>query len=204
MYYPVLAVVLAIMLSGCTTQGLKYLEAPEVLSVSGQYVHESSGVMFPVTVGDFARSGISKFDQDAQDVGISYQTADSAKYIKATVYVYPSPPLKSIGSPKSVIEEARAYLCDQEFEQTVQFILNAQSDSSLIEKSGEVSSQAPHFLRVQYTGDFASVSLPLNSELEMSCYLNDKWNLKFRFTYPADLEIAPKLQEFKANFVKQF
>ena len=189
-------------LSGCFPSSPQYLARPETISIAGTYVHQPSGFTLPVAAGEFVRASIYKYDAEGKNIGVAYNLTNASKPIAATVYIYPSPSITSIGSPASVIETAQTHLCNQEFGAQQQEIIaahpNAKKVNSGVATSGSsvsgIHNLSAHF---EYEEIFASIRQPLFSELELSCYINDKWNVKYRVTYPKSLAVEHEIQQLK-------
>jgi hypothetical protein len=197
MYKLLLPMFFLIMLTGCSGPSPQYLTRPEAISVSGPYVHQASGFSFPVIAGEFVRGSVQKYDAQGQDISVAYNLTDRSRLIAATIYVYPSPPIISIGSPPSVIQTVRSHLCNQEFNTRMQEIMAAHPNARPVDTSGQPASTAEHFSLFEYEEVFANVRQPLLSELELSCHVNDKWTVKYRITYPRDLSVEYEVQGLK-------
>ena len=110
-----LLVPLLILLVGCPARP-RPLNQPQAIFADGAYTHEKSGMTFPLAVGDFQRGTVLRYDQDGLDVSVGYNLSGEKQAIIATVYVYPAPPLVSIGSPPEILASARSFLAKNEFE----------------------------------------------------------------------------------------
>lgn len=197
MYKFILPVFFAILLTGCPGPSPQYLTRPEAISVSGPYVHQPSGFSFPQIAGEFVRSTVHKYDALGQNVSVAYNLTDQSRLIAATIYVYPSPSITSIGSPPSVVQAARGQLCNQEFNARPQEIMAAHPNARPKDTPGRSTNAASHYSLFEYEEVFANVRQPLLSELELSCYVNDKWTVKYRITYPRTLSVEREVQGLK-------
>jgi hypothetical protein len=200
----ILALVVTV-LSGCSAQRLQYLSQPEAISVAGEYVHQPSDFTFKFRSGDFVRAGVYKYDTEGKHIGVAYNLNNISKPVAATIYVYPSPSIMSIGSPRSVIASARKHLCKQEYEATVKEIIAAHANSKQVDKNNSSSDDfasgvgdlSAYF---EYEGVFAGVKQALSSEFKLTCYLygNDEdWNVKYRVTYPKSLAVDSEIEKFQ-------
>ena len=74
---------LCLLTIGCAT-----MNSPnsKILSVSGNYIHDKTGMIFPEHFDVFQREKINSFDDDNANIGVSYYSTD----VKVTVYVYPA------------------------------------------------------------------------------------------------------------------
>ncbi|MGH7036332.1 MAG: hypothetical protein ACREFL_21610 [Stellaceae bacterium] len=125
---------------------------------------------------------------------------DSHTPVVATVYVYPAPPLRSIGSRADVVDSAREHLCQTEFARREAEIVHAHPDAQLINEEdfalarerGPVKGK-----KARYELDelFSGTRLRVSSELYVFCYA-DKWALEYRFTSPRDAPTNEKIAQF--------
>ena len=188
---------LSILLIGCPTRP-RPVDQPQVTSADGAYVHEKSGMTFPIAVGDFQRVMVQRYDQDGLDVSAGYNLFDSRRQIAATVYVYPAPSLVSIGSPSQTVTSARSFLAKNEFEARKREITQPRPGARLIEDT-EISIPIGGTVRVgrmatfEYEEKFAGKQQALRSHLCMFNYVGGKWALKYRITYPKHLEATSEI-----------
>jgi len=132
------ALVLAVMLAGCQTV---QVTPPTPIHVSGYYNHPGSGMVFPERVGEFQRVQITQFAPSEKDVGVGYNSNGVRVPISATVYVYPAPRLISVGSPSSVVEDARAQLFHGHIEVLKREVMRAHPDARLLSEENFTLSQ---------------------------------------------------------------
>ena len=194
-------VVATSILTGCFASSSQYLARPEALPSTGTFSHKPSGFDFPISVGEFQRVDIYKYDVEGEDISVSYNLISRYKHIAATIYIYPSPSIVSLGSPASVIKTARANLCRQDFDAQVQQITarpNVRQISGS-EAAAKANNTGTHNLSAhfEYEEIFAGVQQPLLSEFELSCYINGKWNIKFRITHPKSLTVWEEIKQLK-------
>ena len=202
MFSRLVIVIVASILSGCFATSPQYLTSPEAISSTGTFTHIPSGFTFPISVGEFQRAGIYKNDVEGKNIGVSYNLTNSFKPITVTIYIYLAPSITSIGSLISVIETARANLCRQEFEARKQEIMtvypNAKQISSNMATAGaktiSVHNLSTYF---EYEEIFSNVVQP---ELELSCYINDKWNVIYRVTHPKSLSVEQEINQLKGLY----
>ena len=77
----------------------------------GPYTQAPTGMTYPMSVDEFRRVEIIRYKEDGTDESAGYNYMQPMTEIAATVYVFPSPPITSIGSPQYVIAEARSLVC---------------------------------------------------------------------------------------------
>lgn len=189
---PLLALVL-----GCPAHP-RPLNQPQAILADGTYTHEKSGMTFPLAVGNFQRNTVQRYDQDGLDISVAYNLRDEKHVIIATVYVYPAPPLVSIGSPPETVASARAFLAKNEFEARKREIMQPRPGARLVEET-EISIPIGGTLRTgrmatfEYQEQFLGQQRPLRSHLCMFNFVGGKWALKYRITYPSHLEATREI-----------
>ena len=194
------AIFMVSFLSGCFSSGPQYLAQPQAITMDGSYIHQPSGIMFPVRTGEFQRMAIYQFDAEGQHISVGYNRSVAGKPVAVTVYVYPSPSIKSFGSPQSVIDGTRSELCQHEFAAHQYEITNIHPDARLIrDETSQRDNQGYQklFARFSYEDTFAGMPQALWSELQLSCYINDKWDIKYRVTYPQNTAVDAEIQKLK-------
>lgn len=201
MFRVIIIPLIAMSLAGCPTANTQHLVRPETVEVNGPYSHSQSGMMFPIAVGEFIRGSITRFDAQGLNVSVGYNLYQMPKAVAATIYVYPSPSIVSIGSPVNVVESARATMCENEYEARKREIIGAHPGAKLLSEDVLASPNrgvigAGKTATYEYEEVFAGVLQPLHSRLDMFCYIGGKWTVKYRFTYPAALDAKPDLAKF--------
>lgn len=192
-----LIVPLSLLLAACPARP-RPLNQPQTIFAEGAYAHQKSGMTFPIAIGEFHRGSIQHYDQDGLDVGVSYNLLDDRRQIIATVYVYPAPPLVSIGSPPETVASARAYLPKQEFEARKREALQPRPGARLIEDT-EISIPVGGTVRTgrmatfEYAENFLGKKQSLRSHLCMFNFVGGKWAIKFRISYPKHLEVTREI-----------
>lgn len=193
--------VAALVLCGCPSMHTRSLAQPEHVAVRGAYVHSASKITMPESVGSFQRDTVSRYDADGLDVSVAYNLVTQFHQIAATVYLYPSPSLTSIGSPPEVVAGARAYLTEAEFEHGKQEIQQAHPGAALVEQrdisqieSGQT--YAGKLAVFEYDEVFAGSRMLVHSRLYLFCYVGGKWTVKYRFSHPKNEDADREIQEF--------
>lgn len=189
---------------GCRTTVPPENRQPGPLRVDGPYTHRGSGMTFPTAVGNFQRSGVHQFDTEGMDVAAGYNLADSRRPVTATVYVYPAPRVTSIGSPAHVVTLARRMAAQREFDIRKREILDShtntrviQEDDALLPQGG--STYQGRKARFEFEDTFRGRRLPLSSELYLFTFVEDRWTIKYRFTYPKAVDASAEIQAFMRN-----
>ncbi len=164
------------------------------LHPAGTYTQIASGMTFPVAVGEFQRVSVLRFVDDGSNESANYNLGVPPNGIAATVYVSPSLEVTSIGSPRSVIEQARATLCSRYFGAVQYAITFNRPGAALLSEGRTTLTQGD----TSHSGYMATYSLKgvnvlgntgeARSQLHVFCYLGGEWTVKFRFTYPVEFE----------------
>ena len=166
-------------------------------------VHEQSGIPFPARLGGFAReSTLKKYVADGSDVSAGYNHVGPDGAIAATTYVYPSPKVLSIGSPQHVIDAARDKLSSDEFARCKREIQGAHPQAVLVSEGPFTSGSGRTGLMAEYryTDLFAGAVQPLKSRLYLLTYINGRWTVKHRITFPADRPFQAKVDQYVRDF----
>jgi hypothetical protein len=192
---------MSLLLLGCPTMQPKYLSQPAAVEATGSYTHSASGMVFPDAVGDFRRTSIRRYDAEGLDVSARYDLVAPPRAVAATVYVYPAPPLVSIGSPQEVVATARANLCQREFETRKQEVLQSHAGAKLVEEraislvqAGETRSG--RMAAFEYEDVFAHQRQAVAARVYLFCYVGGKWVVKYRFSYPKSFDATKEIEEF--------
>jgi hypothetical protein len=162
-------------------------QAPAVLP-PGAEGHVGAGVLFPDSESGFTRLRIRTYDDKGLDVSAAYNNVDFANPISVTVYVYPAPPLTSVGSPDNVIEGARKMLMDNHFEGVKAGIIEEHPSATLVtddETSMDFQGQSLYGRSATFNLQerFAGIMQPVNSRADIFSF--GEWLIKFRISHPA-------------------
>ncbi len=166
-------------------------------------VHEQSGVPFPARLGDFTREAtLKQYAPDGSDVSAGYNYVGPNGAIAATTYVYPSPKVVSIGSPQHVIDTARAKLSNDEFARCKQELQGAHPQAMLVSEGSFVmgNGRTGVMAEYKYAEAFAGAVQPVKSRLYLLTYINARWTVKHRITFPADSPLQAKVDEYVRAF----
>jgi len=196
-----LTCLLALLLCGCPSPRQSL---PSPVAFAGER-HNASGINFPLRVGTLQRTGVTRYDKAGDDIGAGYDSTDRLLRLFATVYVYPSPPLTSIGSPQDVVNQARSHLAENEYERTKLEIVNQHPDAKLIEQrqvAHNDSGMTYHgaLAIYEYNFSFGGPPVPVRSYLYLFCYFDGKWSIKYRFTHPKDVDAQGAIEAFLIDF----
>jgi hypothetical protein len=63
---------------------------PKETHLIGNYKHEATGAIFPVSIDDFSRTGIWLFDDEKTNVGVNYANTVNGKTTTLSIYIYPA------------------------------------------------------------------------------------------------------------------
>jgi hypothetical protein len=197
----IFATIAIILICACPAVQSHYLAKPERLAVAGAYVHAGSQITLPESIASFHRDGVTRYDSDGRDISAGYNLMTVSHQIAATVYVYPAPPLTSIGSPPEVAAAARAHLTEREFEHRQQEIQRVHPGATLVEQRDAVQFQDgktyPGRAAVyEFESPFAGSTIPVRSHLYVFCGVDGKWAIEYRFTHPKSENADPEIQAF--------
>ncbi len=187
-------------LLGCPMRP-SYVGQPNVKSADGLYTHPPSGMVFPTEVGSFRRDVVRRYDTEGLDVSAGYNLISSSALVVATVYVYPAPPIVSIGSPPEVVAAARAMASGREFELRKREILGSHAGARVTEE-GECALQQGGLVHsgrravFSFKDVFGGQHQILRSELYLFSSVDGKWIVKYRFTYPRSSDVSKHLERF--------
>jgi hypothetical protein len=173
----------------------KQLARPESIPVTGPYTHSASGMVFPPAIGDVPRVNVFRYNDEETDVSAGYNVNTPAGHLVATVYIYPAPPLTSVGSPTSVVATARSKLCQDEFASRKAEISRYHAGARLVGEQGfsfrRGNGSFPGKKAVfEYDADFGGQRQPVHSEPYVFCYVGDQWAMEYRFTGPRGIDPA--------------
>jgi hypothetical protein len=187
-------------LSGCPTQPVQP-QGTVAVAPDTDYVHAASYMTFPPAVGEFRRVDVRQYDDSGLDVSVGYNAGGAADGIAATVYVYPAPPIVSVGSPTSVIAAARSTSTEQEFKTRQREIMGAHPDAKMLSEGDATLRQGSEsYVRRKaafaFEQGFARKQQRVGSELYVFGFVGGEWIVKYRFTYPIDLDAANRIATF--------
>jgi hypothetical protein len=197
----VFPMVAAVFLCGCPTVHPQYLERPKPVAAQGTYVHPASKIVMPENIGDFQRGRIFRYDVAGSDESAGYNLVTPLHNVAATVYVFPAPPLVSIGSPPDMVETARVHLTENEFQDRVQEIELAHPGAVVTDQQDTRQIQGGllypgKFAAFEYDDLFGGDRVPLHSYLYLFCFVGDKWAVEYRFTCPEKEDCDKEIQDF--------
>lgn len=178
------ALVLVVILAGCQTV---QVSMPTPIHVSGYYNHPGSGMVFPERVGEFQRVQITQFAPSEKDVGVGYNSNGVRAPISATVYVYPAPRLISVGSPPSVVDDARTQLFHGHLEVLKREVMRAHPDARLLsEENFTLSQEGQKHNGRKVTFELAyTFGITSQDSISQIClFQTGKWLVKYRITFP--------------------
>lgn len=191
-----------------TAFAVERTQALEVLHPTGVYVQKPTGMAYPESVGNFRRVSIIRYAPDDSDESAGYNRYVPLKEIVATVYVFPSPALRSFGSPRSVIEDARNHLCTDQFGAVKKEVTGAHPDAVLLQEGAAGLVQGAvkhdgHFAAYKLTnGKFAGrENVLLRSDVDVFCYVGGKWTVEYRIDYPFDYDASAEIADFMRSLI---
>jgi hypothetical protein len=169
----------------------------------GLYTQAPTGMTYPMSVDEFRRVEIIRYKEDGTDESAGYNYLRPMNEIAATVYVFPSPPVTSIGSPRNVIAEARSLVCQQQFKAIEREVTTAHPDAALTADGQFTLTQGQNAhdgFKVSYdltnARFFGRQNVTSRSDAYVFCFAGGKWTVEYRFDYPRDFDAASLIADF--------
>ncbi len=196
-----ITLLMALALFGCPPMRPKPVTLPQVINAEGTVTHAASGMTFPMSVGDFRRNKVIRYDAESLNVSAGYVLGTVTEAVLATVYVYPAPWLVSGGSPANVVAD-----CDQlpqgAFEAEKRAVMNYRPGVILIQESDAslLQNKALHsgkMATLDFEEVFAGHRQLVRSHLYVFCC--GKWVVKYRFTHSLLFNAKKEIDEFMRN-----
>jgi len=196
-----IVILTATLLAGCQTNSTQFLPNPETVEIAGSYTNAPSGMVYPVAEDGFRRITISRYDTEERYTSAGYDFYQPPELIAATVFMRPSPPFTSFGSPEDVVASAQSELCESAYEARKARVLEFHPGANLLseEMTGSTKSGSSTLgwsAVYEYEEALAGVLQPVHSRLDMLCYIKEEWNLIYRFTYPAAFDATQQIDSF--------
>jgi hypothetical protein len=165
-------------------------------------IQTASGMTFPLTVGDFRRAEVTRYDAAGTDIGVGYNLGSPTPTVAATVYVYPAP-LSSLGSPPQIVADGRNHLCDGEFARRKAELTRAHPGARLIREGpalppGVGSRLAGTMAVYEIDEMFDGRRQTLSSQLYVYCHVGRNWAIEYRFTSPKAADTDSAISAFMA------
>lgn len=186
--------------------GVVAAQAMTVLHPDGPYTQAATGMVFPTSVGDFRRVDIIHYKDDGTDESAGYNRIAPLAEISATVYVFPSPSLVSVGSSQETVADARKNLCEAQFRAIQQEVVTAHPDAILVSREAVTLEQqglAGDGNKAVYTltngSFFGRANVKSRSEAYVFCYAGGRWTVEYRIDYPAEYDATAPIAEFMRN-----
>ena len=160
-------------------------------------------MVFPTAIDDFQRVTIIRYAPDGTDESAGYNYAKPMKEIVATVYVFPSPRVLSIGSPDYVVREAYDKVCQQQFQGVEREVMAAHPAATLV-GDGPITIVQPdgNHAGFKATYDlvndraFGRTNVASRSEAYLFCFAGGKWSVEYRIDYPRDFDASSLIALF--------
>jgi len=175
---------LLISIVGCGVGKRPANSGPEKINVAGPYMHKKTKMVFPEKFENLFRTGVTKFDQKEEDIGVGYSGNDLP--LEITVFVYPAPKNVSIAAPKDAVEHTRDLLFLNHYEALKGEVLRANASAVLLSEGDFELIQGQE----SYPGKVAKYKLNYTYALGerpslSSLYLFQigKWLVSYRITY---------------------
>ncbi len=171
------------------------------ITVEGPFMHEPSGMVFPVEVGRFQRTMVESYDARGRDVGVGYRLPSLLRPTIITAYVYPIPPehiVRPSGS-RTTLDPDQSLL--HHFRDARRQILGMYKDARGVseqdvshESRGKV--YAGKMLVFEHEGRWMQSTAALRSYLYLFGPVADTWMIKYRITHPQSVDASEEIDEF--------
>lgn len=178
----------------------------DVRHPQGPYTEPVTGMMYPEAVGAFRRINVIKYALDGSDESVGYNLLTPGSEISTTVYFFASPALRSLGSPQAVIDDARAEMCQRQFQGIEQEILRAHPAARLLtEENVSLDQMGSRFAghKAVYEMNFANFfgrRQTIRSEAYLFCYAGSRWSVEYRIDYPIGYDASAQIAAFMRDF----
>lgn len=165
-------------------QAPEYLDTPLPIPAAGDYVHDGSGMVFPVAVGPWQRIELQRFDRDALDVAGSYWLTQPDGGAVATFYVAPLPIPE--GGPA-----ARDAACHEQFAVYRDEVVRRNRARLLTEAKVPAPGGSAFDDGFQATFRYAGNGGDTVMQLSLFCFVGGPWAFEYRISQSAE-ELLPK------------
>jgi hypothetical protein len=153
------------------------IDAPDV------YVHPGSSIAFPGKAGGFARSDVSRYDVEGNDVGVHYRrfAKDSAALFRTevTLFVFPSllrPDGSEVPFDEQFDGEVREIRSNKHYSD-VREVRRADSDSNWAGRAVHVRSAEFTYQGGEELGNQTNVTI-------LAAFLDGPWHVTYRADFP--------------------
>lgn len=179
----------AALLAGCTSVPQGVGHALRDLD-DGRVEHIDSGMRFPPTVAGLQRIAVRPYDAEGRNISAGYNSTAPETPIAATVYVYPSLPIRDLEAARGAGTNAREVIVRAEFNSLLAEIRRLNPDTKLVAettvpKPGATSGEAGLFACLNYTGNIGGQRIPIETLVYLYVDAVERWTVKYRFTYPS-------------------
>jgi hypothetical protein len=169
---------------------------------NGDYVHAGTGLHFPEFLGSFARLGGYRYDAAGQNVSIAYRWNHERNPVLVSIYVYPGPSEKKLGTTPEQIEQGKSHVLTALVDEITGTVKELYPAAKLL------SSRDTSLMRgtKSYTGRVWSFQIPdgpagkpVLSHVYLFPFYQDSWVLKYRISYPEGNEQTRKIADLLAH-----
>mgnify|MGYP000228706764 CR=1 FL=1 len=170
---------------------------PFPVRASGDYVHEGTGLVLPVTAGPFVRERIMQFDDEGLDIAASYEMPNTHRQkILVSVYVYPiTGSMPDITPARAASEDT----CLDEFKGVENAALHVFINPKLVDEK-PIAAPHPDFKPGRLAifdadggRNFPVFTGRVRSESYVFCGRNPLWVLKYRITYEQSADVRSSI-----------
>ncbi len=186
-------------------------QEPEIIRAQGAYKHPFTALVFPIEAGAFKRTVIVQYDKDGMDMSANYEAETPRGEIVASVYIYPVTSIVPDARPQDLEDQQ---LCRVIYDNTV----NEAQSAFVNPRLRDIKDTTVHFTGYQAIfdaeawiprPDFTSPNGVLTSELYINCQqvksradgsmeIDRRWLVKYRITYPHEVDARSLIDEWMA------
>lgn len=181
-------------------------EVPRVqtIHVEGPFTHEASGMVFPVEIGRFKRTGVDRYDAEGIDVSAGYNLSSILNPMIATIYVYPISAEQTSRRANGQVDQAQSL--QAHYKQIKHEIQKAHTGAKTVSErdishGGSGREHSGKELVLEFEGPWGPSTLPLRSYLYLFGPVADRWIIKYRFTHPQRVDGTEEVEEFLREYV---
>ena len=172
----------------------EYYDTPKDIDVTGPYTQQASGMVFPESVLDFARTAVTRYNSEGTEESADYLLDMPGRQAMVSVYVYPAPAeiAEALAStlPRDELADALYMIAEQLFADEEQAIGQLHPGAELADEGDTSLLKGPrdwpgNYASFHYDEDAFGRVQPVESKLYLFPMVAGKWMVKFRITAPA-------------------
>jgi hypothetical protein len=204
----ILLIIISLFLFGCpgtvtrfSAPRSDYLTEPKTIHESGDFEHQTSGMVFPKDIDEFTRVKLTQYDIEGHNISVGYNSLNPKGNLICTVYVYPAPPMTYLNASDGAVTYLNKKYLTNETERVKSEILKYHPDwiqvsegESNLHQTYEGKMVVFKYQEKSFSGSFDIIS---SAHIYYADY---KWFVKLRCTYPS---ISAEYNETKIQKLAQ-